>query len=209
MSWKIRYEGSDTIVDVPTAQRVLDGVREGEWQTTDDIRGPSDTAWTPIEEHPQYADAIAEMEPVALPEADETHLDMNPLIDVALVLLIFFILTTTYAVLRRTIDVPSEPDPDKGQAQKQKTPTEQVLERSFKVEAWLIDDRARVKVNDKIVEVEDLEKTLKDAMKVTNHTEMLLEFEGRIPWGVLAQIIDAAKAAEVTNITFKRKKSGS
>ena len=37
---------------------------------------------------------------------DETRLDMNPLIDVALVLLIFFILTTTYESLRRAIDLP-------------------------------------------------------------------------------------------------------
>ncbi|QEL17200.1 ExbD/TolR family protein [Limnoglobus roseus] len=207
MSWKVRPEGSETAVEVPTAQRVLDGIREGEWEPTDDVRGPADAAWVPIEEHVQFADAIAEMGAAPIEMPDETHLDMNPLIDVALVLLIFFILTTTYAVLRRTIDVPSEPEPDKGMG-KQKRELQEVQERSFKVEAWLIDDRPRVKINDKIIEVEDLEKSLKDVMKATNHREMLLEFEGRVPWGVLAQIIDAAKAAEVTNITFKRKKAG-
>jgi biopolymer transport protein ExbD len=207
MSWAVRFEGSETVVEIPTAQRVLDGVREGEWEPTDDVRGPVDNAWTPIEEHAQFADAIAEMEPPPPPHDDETRLDMNPLIDVALVLLIFFILTTTYSVLRRTIDIPAEPDPkeDKG---KTKLKLSDVLERSFKVEAWMVEDRPRVKVGETIVEIEDVEKELTKAMKATGHREMLLEFEGRVPWGVLAKVIDAAKAAEIQQITFKRKKVG-
>lgn len=205
MTWKIRLEGSETIIDVPTAQRVVEGIREGEWEPTDDVRGPSDRSWTPIEEHVQFAEAIAELEPVAVEAEDETRLDMNPLIDVSLVLLIFFILTTSYSILRRTIDVPAEPDNEKGAKVKKEIKLEDIKDRIFKVEAWLVEDKARIKVNDNIIEIEDLEKALTNAMKATGKREMLLEFEG-IPWGVLAQIIDAAKAAEVQNITFKRKK---
>ena len=29
MSWRVRYEGSETVVELPTAQKVLEGVREG------------------------------------------------------------------------------------------------------------------------------------------------------------------------------------
>lgn len=208
MSWSVRFEGSETVVELPTAQRVLDGVREGEWGPTDDVRGPADTSWTPIEEHAQFADAVAEMEPPAPPHDDETRLDMNPLIDVALVLLIFFILTTTYSVLRRTIDIPAEPDPKEDKGKTTKVKLQDVLERSFKVEASMTGDRVVLRVKDTIIELGELEKSLTDVMRTTTHREMLLEFEGRVPWGILAKIIDAAKAAEVQNITFKRKKVG-
>jgi biopolymer transport protein ExbD len=204
MSWTIRFEGSQSTAVVPTAQRVMEGIREGEWEPTDDVRGPGDREWTPIEEHRQFVEAIAELEPEARHEEDETHLDMNPLIDVALVLLIFFILTTTYSVLRRSVDVPGEPEGEKGKTTKQ-IKAEDIQDRAFKVEAWMIDERARLRVNDKIVEVEELEKALSEMIRATGKRDIILEFEG-IPWGILAQIMDAAKGAEVQNINFKRKK---
>ena len=49
MSWAVRFEGSDRVVEVPSAQRVLDGVREGEWEPTDDVRGPADQVSHAIE----------------------------------------------------------------------------------------------------------------------------------------------------------------
>lgn len=208
MSWTVRFEGSTSVREVPTAQRVLDGIREGEWEATDDVKGPADAGWTPIEEHAQFADAIAELDPLPVEHGDETHLDMNPLIDVALVLLIFFILTTTYSILRRTIDVPAEPPSDPGAAKPIKPPIQEIQERSFKVEVWMVDDRPRVRVNDKIIEPEEAEKALAEVMKATGHREMLLEFEGKVPWGALAQIVDAAKAADVLQINFRRKKPG-
>ncbi len=208
MSWRVRFEGSETIIEVPTAQKVLEGVREGEWEPSDDVRGPIDQSWTPIEEHAQFADAIAEMEPHAEEGPDETRLDMNPLIDVALVLLIFFILTTTYSILRRTIDVPGEPEKQEDKGVKAKPTPQELEERMFKVELWMIDDRARLRINDKIIELEEAEKSLEDAVKATGHREMLLEFDGRVPWGIVAKVIDAAKAADVQNVNLKRKKPG-
>lgn len=205
MSWRVRLEGSQTVLELPTAQKVLEGIREGEWEPSDDVRGPIDRDWTPIEEHAQFADAIAEMEPAAVEGPDETRLDMNPLIDVALVLLIFFILTTTYSILRRTIDVPGEPEKkDKGPQAQPKM--DNPLDRMFKVDLWMVDDRARLRVSDKIIELDEIEKSLIDAVKATGHREILLEFEGRVPWGTVAKVIDAAKAADVTSVNLKRKK---
>lgn len=205
MSWFVRLEGSETVTELPTAQRVLDGVREGEWEPTDEVRGPLDSTWTPIEEHAQFADAIAELEPPAEEPIDESRLDMNPLIDVALVLLIFFILTTTYSILRRTIDVPGEPE-TKDEAKKAKATPQELQDRMFKVELWMIDDRPRLRINDKIIEMDEVEKSLQDAVKSSGHREMLLEFEGRVPWGIVAKVIDASKSADVQNVNLRRKK---
>lgn len=206
MSWRVRMEGSGNIVELPTAQKVLEGIREGEWEPSDDVRGPIDRDWVPIEEHAQFADVISEMGPPPAEEVDESRLDMNPLIDVALVLLVFFILTTSYSILRRTIDVPGEPDSkEKGEKAK---PNKEMQEQMFKVELWMVDDRPRLRVNDKIIEMEETEKTLTDVVKSTGKREMLLEFEGRVPWGVVAKVIDSAKAADVVNVSLKRKKPG-
>ena len=107
--WLVRLDGATDAVSVPTPQRVLEGLRDGDWEPTDAVRGPGDRDWLAIEDHPVFAEAVAEMGPPPPEKPDETRLDMNPLIDVALVLLIFFILTTSYASLRRAIELPPSP----------------------------------------------------------------------------------------------------
>jgi biopolymer transport protein ExbD len=108
MSWQVRHEGSPNATKNLTAQQVLVGVTEGVWEPSDEVRGPADTDWRSIESHPHFEEAIQEIE---LPDTghhdDETHLDMNPLIDVALVLLIFFIITASYDALKKVINMPS------------------------------------------------------------------------------------------------------
>ena len=81
---------------------------------TDEVKGPADAHWQPIESHPTFAEAAADIEPPPPAVDGRNHLDMNPLIDVCLVLLIFFILTITYASLERAIDVPEDNPDDKG-----------------------------------------------------------------------------------------------
>src|SRR5207248_2949429 len=105
-AWLVRHEGTTTAVSVPAAAEVLAGLRDGTWLATDEVKGPDDQEWRPIEAHPAFEEAAADLEEPPAEHPDETHLDMNPLIDVCLVLLIFFILTITYESLRRAIDVP-------------------------------------------------------------------------------------------------------
>lgn len=203
-TWRIRYEGSPAVVDVPSATRVVEGLRDGEWEPTDEVRGPGDPGWTPIEDHPQFAEAVAELGPPAGEHPDETRLDMNPLIDVALVLLIFFILTTTYASLRRTIDVPAAPDSEGKVSAQPKT--EEIENRTFHVTCWMEDGKPTIKIENEVVDPKNLEKAVKEYVKSTGRREMLLEVDGRVPWGVEASIHDAAKAAEIHQIWRKPKK---
>src|SRR5262245_36557998 len=98
MSWKIRHEGSPRHLDGLTLAQVAEGMRDGQWGPTDEVMGPHDTAWVAIEAHPDLAELAASLEAPAPAHPDETHLDMNALIDVCLVLLIFFMLTTSYVM---------------------------------------------------------------------------------------------------------------
>ena len=100
MPWQVRHEGSPQVVRDLTLQQIVDGLRDGLWETTDEVVGPGETRWQPIESHPQLADVAMDLEDLRPPRHQEaTSLDMNALIDVCLVLLIFFILTTSYANL--------------------------------------------------------------------------------------------------------------
>ena len=107
MSWKVRHEGSPQHIDVATPQEVMQGLVDGQWEPTDEVRGPQDANWVALENHPLFAKAAAEIVPLPKMHEDESKLDMNALIDVCLVLLIFFILTTSYAQLQARIDHPS------------------------------------------------------------------------------------------------------
>jgi biopolymer transport protein ExbD len=198
-NWLVRFEGANIVRQVPTATAVLEGIQEGEWEPHDEVKGPADTAWRPIEEHPQFADAVAEMGEKPRIEVDDSHLDMNPLIDVALVLLIFFILTTTYASLRRTIDVPASSD----EAKQQQRPPDDMLNKAFRVTAWQEAGKPTLKIEEEIVPFQDMEKHMTQMVRTTGKTEIVLEVDGRLPWGTEASIHDAAKAANVSQIYRK------
>ena len=86
-TWKVRQEGSPQVRSGLSLQQVLENLEEGEWGPTDEVRGPDDPDWKQFEDHPVFADAVA-FEPLPTPEQDETHVDMTPLIDVTMVLLV-------------------------------------------------------------------------------------------------------------------------
>src|SRR5262245_39088399 len=115
MSFAVRHQGSPKSVADLTAGDVAAGLRDGRWEPTDEVRGEAEGTWLPLEDHPRFAEAVTELEPPPRKVyPDETRLDMNPLIDVALVLLIFFILTTTYETVRKVLDMPGATAEAKG-----------------------------------------------------------------------------------------------
>ena len=119
MTWSVRHEGSPRSVQGLTLAQVIVGLRDGVWEPTDEVMGPQDRTWVAIEGHQQLAAVAAELDPpIPRTHPDETRLDMNALIDVCLVLLIFFILTTTYAAVQRVVPLPITTDAQKGQIKK-------------------------------------------------------------------------------------------
>lgn len=197
--WQIRFTGTGTMTQVASPQEVIEGLRAGDWDSTDEVRGPDDTDWRSVEDHPAFADIASEISPPRIDPPDETRLDMNPLIDVALVLLIFFIITTTYASLRRSIDVPAEPEDKKGKVEKKVT-AEDLKDVAFSITVWMNGEKPIVKIDDKIVDEKSLERVVREHVRSTGRRELILAVEGKVPWGVEASVHDAAKAAEITRI---------
>src|SRR5947209_3646369 len=108
MAWQLRHEGSPEVLADLTVQQIVDGVRDGQWETTDEVLGPNESQWRKIEAHPQLAEIAEELAAPPLVRHEEpTSLDMNALIDVCLVLLIFFMITTSYAALvQKSVPLP-------------------------------------------------------------------------------------------------------
>jgi len=202
-TWLVRQEGAPTAHAFASPRDVLAGLRDGIWLPTDEVRGPADARWVAIETHPLFEDAAAELEPPPPEPADETHLDMNPLIDVCLVLLIFFILTITYASLERAIAVPDSPD-EKGKSP-QKLDYKDIKDRVFRVTARMDGDKPVLKLNTDVVKAEELFARMKKVIDDTGRREMLLDIDGNVPWGVQTAILDAAKGNGVHSILYRPK----
>ena len=195
--WTVRHQGSPQSVDGLTADDVLDGVKEGIWEPSDEVMGPDDADWVPLEQHPVFAQAMADYEPP--PPAhppDETKLDMNPLIDVALVLLIFFMLTTTYEELRKEFN----PPPGERQAKQGPTPDSELKKVSIRVTARMENDQPVYRVEGEAVPEGDLEAKFREHRERSGHDRLAMEVDPEVPWKAVVAIQDAAAGAKFAEI---------
>jgi biopolymer transport protein ExbD len=194
MTWKIRHEGSPRSIEGLIPAQVVEGLQEGLWESTDEVMGPDDSRWIAIENHPQFADVAAELEPPARHEpADETRLDMNPLIDVALVLLIFFIMTASYAALQKVLEMPDFHRDLSGRLQI----TKEKLDRAIiKVRAVQENGASVIYVEDQRVEPKSLLNELQKFVRASHKTEVAIDAQG-VSWGTVVLVQDAAKAAGI------------
>ena len=197
MSWKIRHQGSPESTGDLTLGQVMQGLLDGSWEPTDEVMGPQDTAWVPLEKHPQFAEVVADLEPPP-PRVydDETRLDMTALIDVCLVLLIFFILSTTYANLQKIIDAAS-PASDKvgaGPITRQQAEQDMVA-----VEVRQQGDRSVIYVNRKEVDLANLIAVLRPYAQ-QKRRKLLLDSDRKVPHEVIVKVQDDAKSAGLDQV---------
>lgn len=202
-AWLVRLSDDPEPRSFDAPEKVLDGLREGDWEPTDEVRGPGERMWVPIEEHPVFADAVAGMGPPPAEPEDEARLDMNPLIDVALVLLIFFILTATVSTLRRTIDVPP-PAPD--QEGKPLPKLDDIRDQVFTVTVTL-DEQGKpvVQIEQRVILFDRLVEELKD-VTAKGRKEMYLMMSNDVDWETDVKIRSAATEAGVRTVHVPPKK---
>lgn len=205
MSWQIRHAGSPAKITADNAEAVVNGLMNGDWEPSDEILGDGERNWKTIEDHPKFSSACEDLTPEKPAVADDNNIDMNPMIDVALVLLIFFILTTSYASLRRVIDLPDAPTEKKGAVAKT-LKKDDVKDRIFKLKIYMEEEKPIIKIEERIVLVDDLDKEMKEVVRVTGRKEMYMDIDPSTPWGIEAKVYDAARGANVTQIYWPKAK---
>src|SRR5579872_6128378 len=197
MAWKVRHEGSPQSIDGLDLPQIIQGIEDGQWEPTDEVQGPGEAQWVAIENHPQLAAAVADFEPPP-PKVydDETRLDMNALIDVTLVLLIFFILTATYSVMLKRLDLP----------QISTTPiappvvTKEIRDTSILVDVKKgPDGKAIYLVEEKEVPADSLTSELKRRSSKDGRTKLLLRYDNDVTHGEVVKVQDAARGAREIN----------
>jgi biopolymer transport protein ExbD len=204
VTWNIRHQGSPRSIDGLTAAQVVEGLQDGLWETTDEVMGPQDEEWREIENHAQFAEVAADIEP---PEPrhheDESRLDMNPLIDVCLVLLIFFILTTSYAALQQVLQAPDLSSRNiKGPLVKSKAEVELL---TIKVTAVVENGKPVIRVEDQPVELEDLSSALRRFKSSTGKKQIVFDPSLDIDLATIIAVQDAATGANFQHLYFLKK----
>ncbi len=210
MPWQVRHEGSPRAVGDLTLQQIVDGLRDGLWETTDEVRGPGDQQWQAIESHPQLAEIALDLEAARPPRHQEaTSLDMNALIDVCLVLLIFFILTTSYAnLIQKVVPVPTVRADGKARKAtardvKEWIRVEAVADKNGKPAVRIMLQPVDVVAADgKTIDQAKVKTALQPYLRGPERkTEMLFDARG-VSWETVIQIQDAARSAGVQKIHY-------
>lgn len=205
MSWTLRHQGSPQQVANLTLAKIVEGLQDGTCDVTDEVMGPGDTRWLAIEDHPKLAEIVEELETVQGVVEEESGLDLNALIDVCLVLLIFFILTTSYEILEKVLQMPKSRTDDPGGV---KVVAEaQVEQTMIKVRARQDAGKPQIWVEDKAVAEGELQGVLTSLARQSQKTEMLLDAAG-VDYGTVIKIIDAAGGAKIEHVRFLVRQSG-
>lgn len=203
MSWRLRHEGSPQPVPQPlTPEQILEGLKDGVYTSTDEVRGPGDERWQRLERHPYFADPVDEIVQSLEDfehEPEDHHIDMNPLIDVCLVLLVFFILATTISVMEKVLNLPKNlPPSDKKYILKEEDAKKYgtlTLEKKGGATVFRV---MEYETTDEPTLVRELENLVK-----AGKTDIILEVKPGVDFNSYAVAIDAATTARVSKIMTK------
>ncbi len=115
-------------------------------------------------------------------------INVTPLIDVLLVLLIIFMIIVPHTPQGLSALIPQPPKHKQNQA---------VVERTIVVS---IDAHRQVSINQTPVSIQDLGNRLLDIFKTRNDRVMFVRGNPNLPFGAVAQVIDIAHGAEINKI---------
>jgi biopolymer transport protein ExbD len=210
MSWKLRHAGSPKAIEGLTLTQIVEGLADDKFDASDEVLGPGDKKWLAIDMHPKLEEIASEMDEarnkkVEGEDPEEQRIDMNPLIDVCLVLLVFFILATTMSVLESVLDIPQSKMDKVGKVKQVKQ--SDIISSTIMVYAVKEGGKTVVKLENKPVPIEDLQAHLDSHVKETRKLELIINAQG-VEWETVVAIIDAAGSVGIKKVQFLKSAAG-
>ena len=114
------------------------------------------------------------------------EINITPLVDVVLVLLVIFMLTAPVLQSGIAVNVPK---------------TKMVHEITQQRTVVTIDKDQQVFLNDKLVNLNDLPNLLKAQNTDAAHQVIYLRADAKVSWGAIATVMDAVKSSGITNVS--------
>jgi len=129
---------------------------------------------------------------------DQVSLDMTPLIDVVFLLLIFFMVSTTFDKQTAVkVDLP------KAQSLAEKTQNDKIM--------VVVDARGHIYINDHELinnEVDTVKRTLLKAAGDNKETPVIIRVDKSAPFQAPMTVMDAAAQAALTHLSFVARQAG-
>ncbi len=197
--WYVRGSGATGNGRAVSRASLLQSLEEGAFNAAVEVRGPGESGFTPMGEHPLTEEYVPVRPFVARKPHDDADADLTPLIDVIFQLIIFFMISATYSV-QKTLDTPATSNPDAAAART----IEELRQTNIMVK---VAADGSITVNEEPVETAELTDKLRTALKGSSSggeraAEVVLDASEEAAHDTIVQVIDAAGAAGVQKIMF-------
>jgi biopolymer transport protein ExbD len=129
---------------------------------------------------------------------DETHLDFNALIDVCLVLLIFFIIISAVVKLQLRLEAPNITGED---AKGPLVVTKEQVDKTMLVASVKMENgRPVTRIEGKEVSGDEIKRELRRYVRSSGKTQLLLDHDAKVPYGAVVAVQDAARSVGVDKV---------
>lgn len=191
--WNLRNFDSDSKSILLESIEIQDLIVSGLISINDEIRKEGETSWKTFEDYPEFDDTFSVKS--SIKHDEDENIDMNALIDVCLVLLVFFILLTSYAKLVQHLEA-AKTNPDSKIPLITTTQADQKTKVVIKTEAG----KTLFYINEQVVESENLTTALKASARKLKSKDLILFYSDDVPYQAVISIQDAARAADFQQI---------
>ena len=191
--WDLRNHDSDSKSILLESIEIQDLIVSGLISINDEIRKEGETTWKTFLDYPEFDDTFSVKS--SIKHDEDENIDMNALIDVCLVLLVFFILLTSYAKLVQHLEA-AKTNPDSKIPSITTTQADQKTKVVIKTEAG----KTLFYINEQVVESENLTTALKASARKLKSKDLILFYSDDVPSQAVISIQDAARAADFQQI---------
>ncbi len=191
--WDLRNHDSDSKSILLDSIEIQDLIVSGLISINDEIRKEGETTWKTFLDYPEFDDTFSIKS--SIKHDEDENIDMNALIDVCLVLLVFFILLTSYAKLVQHLEA-AKTNPDSKIPSITTTQADQKTKVVIKTEAG----KTLFYINEQVVESENLTTALKASALKLKSKDLILFYSDDVPYQAVISIQDAARAADFQQI---------